>query len=159
LSTQQMMLGQCFLDLLPMTACSSVSVPASAAADGVGRLARNLDFATMGVADRHSIVLIYRPDGRHAFAAVSWPGMLGVLSGMNEHGLVLVNMEVSRGRRLPLAMPYTMLYRTLLEQCATVDEAISLLERTPRQTPNNIMLMDAAGARAVVEIRPEAIVV
>ena len=41
---------------------------------------------------------------------------------------------------------------------ASVDEAIALLEKTPRQTPNNLMLMDAKGARAVVEITPEKIV-
>jgi predicted choloylglycine hydrolase len=56
-------------------------------------------------------------------------------------------------------MPYTMLYRTVLEQCRTVDEAIDLLNRTPRQTANNIMLMDAAGNRAVCELSPEKVVV
>ena len=53
--------------------------------------------------------------------------MIGVLSGMNEHGLTLANMEVDRPRRLPVAMPYTLLYRTVLERCRTVDEAIALL--------------------------------
>ncbi|HZK80747.1 MAG TPA: carcinine hydrolase/isopenicillin-N N-acyltransferase family protein, partial [Humisphaera sp.] len=59
----------------------------------------------------------------------------------------------------PTAMPYTLLYRTILERCKTVDEAIDLLEKTPRQTPNNLMLMDAAGNRAVVEIKPSSITV
>jgi isopenicillin-N N-acyltransferase like protein len=54
-------------------------------------------------------------------------------------------------------MPYSLLYRTILEDCATVDEAISLLQRTPRQTSNNLMLMDAAGNRAVAEITPEGV--
>ncbi len=153
-------LGQCFLDLTPMEACSTITLPASAAPDHVARFGRNLDFPSLNVADKHTVVFIYRPaDGRYGFASVGWPGMIGVLSGMNEHGLTLANMEVTRSARLPVAMPYTLLYRTVLEKCKTVDEAIELLGKTPRQTPNNLMLMDAAGNRAVVEIRPDAITV
>jgi hypothetical protein len=85
--------------------------------------------------------------------------MIGVLSGMNEHGLTLANMEVTRAPRLPGAMPYTLLYRTVLERCKTVNEAIDLIEHTPRQTANNLMLMDASGDRAVVEITPQSVVV
>jgi hypothetical protein len=156
---RQMMLAQCFLDLSPMTACSTITLPASASPDGVARFGRNLDFPSFGIADKASVVLIYRPEGRYAFASIAWPGMVGVLTGMNEHGLTLANMEVRRIPRAPTAMPYTLLYRSVLEQCRTVDEAIEFLRNTPRQTANNLMVMDASGARAVVEITPEKVVV
>ena len=159
LDEREMMLAQCFLDLSPMTACSTITLPAEASPDHVARFGRNLDFASMNVADKQTVIMIYRPAGRYQFAAVSWPGLIGVLSGMNEYGLTLANMEVDRSAGLPVAMPYTLLYRTVLERCRTVNEAIHLLETTPRQTANNLMLMDAAGDRAVVEITPEAIVV
>lgn len=154
---RQMLLAHCFLDLSPMTACSTVTLPAIASPDGVARFGRNLDFPSFDVADKLSVVQIYRPAGKNAFMSVGWPGMAGVLSGMNEHGLTLANMEVTRGRRMPTAMPYILLYRTVLERCRTVDEAIELLGATPRQTANNLMLMDAGGDRAVVEITPKAI--
>lgn len=157
IDSREAMLGQCFLDLTPMTACSTLALPASAAPDHVARFGRNLDFPSLNVADKYSTVFICRPRDRYAFAAVGWPGLVGVLSGMNEHGLALANMEVTRGARLPTAMPYTLLYRTILEECRTVDEAIALLKKTPRQTANNLMLMDACGARAVAEIRPEGV--
>jgi isopenicillin-N N-acyltransferase-like protein len=157
---RQMLLAQCFLDLSAMTACSTVALPPEASPDGVARFGRNLDFPSFDIADKATVVLVFKPqDGRYAFAAVGWPGMCGVLSGMNEHGLTLANMEVTRSRRLPTAMPYVLLYRTLLERCRTVDEAVALLEKTPRQSANNLMLMDAAGNRAVAEITPEAVVV
>jgi isopenicillin-N N-acyltransferase-like protein len=153
---RQMLLAQCFLDLSPMTACSTVTLPASASPDGVARFGRNLDFPSFDIADEHTVVQIFRPaDGRHAFMTVGWPGMAGVLSGMNEHGLTVANMEVTRGVRLPAAMPYVLLYRTVLERCRTTEEAIALLRKTPRQSPNNLMIMDAAGDRAVVELTPE----
>ncbi len=163
---RQMMLAQCFLDLAPMTACSTIALPAAASPDGVARFGRNLDFPSFNVADKQTVVLVYHPsrDGdpsshHYQFAAIGWPGLVGVLSGMNEHGLALANMEVSRGPRLPSAMPCTMLYRSVLEQCRTVDEAIEFLRQSARQTANNVMLMDAAGARAVAEITPQKVVV
>jgi hypothetical protein len=154
---REAVLAQCFLDLLPMSACSTITLPASAAPDGVARFGRNLEFPSLDVADKYSTVFFYRPDGRYQFVSIGWPGMIGLLSGMNEHGLALANMEVTRVPRFPGAMPYTMLYRTVLERCKTVDEAIELLQNTARQTPNNLMLMDASGDRAVVEITPDAV--
>ena len=151
------MLAQCFLDLSPMSACSTITLPASAAPDHVARFGRNLDFDSLNIADRYTRLFIVHPDSRYAFAAVGWPGMIGVLSGMNEHGLTLANMEVTRSPRFPQAMPYTLLYRTVLEQCRTVDEAVNLLCKTPIQTANNLMLMDAQGNRAVVELTPTAV--
>ncbi len=159
LDERQVMLGQCFLDLSEMTACSTITLPASASPDHVARFGRNLDFPSFDVADKSTVLMIVHPNDHYAFASIAWPGMMGVLSGMNEHGLTLANMEVDRGRRMPTAMPYTLLYRTVLERCKTVDEAITLLQSTPRQTANNLMLMDAAGGRAVVEITPESVTV
>jgi hypothetical protein len=153
-------LAQCFLDLLPSTGCSTITLPASASPDGIARFGRNLDFPSLNIADKHSVLFIYHPDdGRYQFAAVGWPGMIGVLSGVNEYGLCLSNMEVDRPARAPSAMPYTLLYRTILERCRNVDEAIQLLRDTPRQTANNLMLMDADGNRAVVEIQPDSVTV
>ncbi|MFM9059421.1 MAG: C45 family autoproteolytic acyltransferase/hydrolase [Planctomycetaceae bacterium] len=159
LDAARALLANSFLDLLPSVGCSTVALPAAAAPDGVARFGRNLDFPALGVADGQSLVVVVKPAGRHAFAAVTWPGLVGVLSGINEHGLALANMEVSRPPRVPAAMPYALLYRTVLEECRTVDEALALLDREPRQTANNLMLMDASGARALVEITPEATVV
>jgi len=157
LDPAEVMLGQCFPDLNPDSACSTVALPASASADGIARFGRNLDYTTFGVLERHSLLLVFHPTGRYAFASVSAPGLVGVLSGMNEHGLCVAAMEVHRPFRSPDAMPFMLLYRTLLENCRTVAEAIALLEKTPRQSANNLMLMDASGDRAVAEITPSKV--
>ena len=156
---RETVLAQCFLDLSPMEACSTITFPASASPDHVARFGRNLEFTSLGVADKYSTVFVYHPKDRYQFVSIGWPGLIGVLSGMNEHGLALANMEVTRGPRIPSAMPYTLLYRTVLEHCKTVNEAIDLIEHTRRQTANNLMVMDASGDRAVIEITPLAVTV
>ena len=154
------MLDNTFLDLMPTVACSTITLPADAAPDKVARFARNLDFDSFDIADKNSVVLVYHPTGSFSFITIGWPGMIGAVSGMNEFGLTLANMEVPRGMGLvPKAMPYALLYRCVLEHCKTVDQAIKFLADTPRQTANNLMLMDAAGNRAVVEISPDKITV
>lgn len=156
----QMLLSNCFLDVGGMVTCSTLTLPALQSSDGVARFARNLDFPSFNIADKHSVVFVVKPsDGRHGFVHVGWPGLIGVLTGMNEHGLTIASMEVTRDRRPPTAMPYTLLYRTILERCRTVDEALALLETTPKQTANNLMIMDAAGQRALAEIYPDRVFV
>src|SRR6266568_4006901 len=124
----QVMLGNCFLDLSPMAACSTITLSAKAAPDGIARFGRNLDFPGFGIADKATVVLVFHPKDRYQFAAVTWPGLIGVLSGMNEHGLSLASMEVDRPMGLPRAMPYVLLYRTILERCKTVAEAVDFLQ-------------------------------
>jgi predicted choloylglycine hydrolase len=152
-------LAQCFLDLTSVEACSTITLGPEAAPDHIARFGRNLDFPSLNVIDKYTTVLIYHPTGKYQFASIGWPGMIGVLSGMNEWGLTISNMEVDRTARPPVAMPYTLLYRAVLENCRTVDEAIAFLQNTPRQSANNLMLMDAAGNRAVAEITPDGVTV
>ena len=155
---RETMLGQCFLDITQMSACSTITLPATASPDHVARFGRNLDFQSLNIADKYTTVFVVHPDdGRYTYAAIGWPGMIGVLSGMNQYGLCLANMEVPRGIRLPTAMPYTLLYRTVLERCRTVQQAIALLQKTPVQSANNLMLMDASGTRAVAELTPTGV--
>ncbi len=155
----EIMLCQCFLDLSAVAACSTITLSPDAAPDHIARFGRNLDFPSLGIADRYTTLFIYHPSGGIQFAVVGWPGMIGAVSGMNELGLTIASMEVPRDSRPPSAMPYSLLYRTILERCRTVDDAINLLQSTPRQSANNLMLMDAAGRRAVAEITPEKVTV
>src|SRR5258708_9475899 len=46
---REAVLAQCFLDLSPMSACSTITLPASAAPDHIARFGRNLDFLSLHV--------------------------------------------------------------------------------------------------------------
>jgi isopenicillin-N N-acyltransferase like protein len=159
LPQDEMLLGNVFLDLVPIAMCSTITVSPQASQDNLPRMGRNLDFPGLGVAEKQSVVVFYKPKGRNAFASVTWPGLLGVLSGMNEHGLCVANMEVPRRLHPASGVPCMYLYRLLLERCKTVDEAIDLLKQSQRNTANNLMLIDAQGTRAVAEIRPDDVAV
>ncbi len=146
-------------DLYRSFACSSLVVLPEKSDDGKMRFGRNLDFFSVGVLDRLSIVKVYVPDdGRLRFASIGFPGLVGCLSGMNEAGLALAVHEVhlaSDGSPFVAreAMPYTMMLREVLENCRSVDEAVEWMRAAQRSTRLNIVLADAQKA-VVVEFTP-----
>jgi isopenicillin-N N-acyltransferase-like protein len=144
-----------FLDAIRVVNCSTFVLEPPATKNDTVIFGRNLDFPDRGVAHKHSMVMVYRPDGKYAFASVTWPGMAGVLSGMNEHGLCLAVMNVYNKKDTVKGVPYVLLFRRVLENCRTFDEAKKLLEKTDRTCGNNLMVVDASGKCGVFELDHE----
>jgi predicted choloylglycine hydrolase len=124
---------------------------------------RNLDYPTLGKLHQYSLVTIYRPKGKKAFASIGFPGLIGCLSGINEEGLALAVHEVRLSRdnspRLNTkGIPYTMCFRRVLEECRNVSEAEKLLRSLPRTTILNLAVCDRQGG-AVFEITSKNLVV
>ena len=143
-------------------ACSSLMVEPAKSRTGGVLFGRNLDFYTLGVLDRYGLVTVYRPQGKHAFATVGFPGLIGCLSGMNDAGLAMAVHEVhftADGAPMlnPKAMPYTLCLRRILEECTTIDEAEKLLRDSERSTIISLAICDRAGA-GVLEITPKNVV-
>jgi isopenicillin-N N-acyltransferase like protein len=118
--------GNVMMDVYRGMGCSSLLVEPSRSATGGPLFGRNLDFFSQGYLHNYTLVTIYRPRDKHAFASVGFAGLFGCLSGMNDAGLALAIHEVlvaRDGSRLfnPEGVPYTFAFRRVLEECATVD--------------------------------------
>ncbi len=142
--------------------CSSLMVSAEKSATHAPLFGRNLDFYTLGILDKYGLVTVHRPRGKHAFASVGIPGVLGCLSGINDAGLALAVHEVYRAADgspafNPKGMPYTFCFRRMLEECTTVEEAEKLLRATERSTMLNLAVCDRRGG-AVLEMTPKSVV-
>ncbi|MFO0876011.1 MAG: C45 family peptidase [Gemmataceae bacterium] len=153
-----MVLGNTLFDIKKLFACSAVLVEAERSATEGPLLGRNLDYPSEGYAHEYSLVTVYRPEGKLGFVSVGFPGLVGVLSGMNEAGLTLAILEVFQAplfvRRLNLAgTPYAVCFRKILEECRTIDEARHLLSRLRRTTYFNVALADR-GRVAAFEVTP-----
>jgi isopenicillin-N N-acyltransferase like protein len=141
--------------------CSAMIVEPGRSATGRPLFGRNLDYPTLGYVQEYSLVTVYRQPGKHAFAAVGFPGLVGVLSGMNDAGLSLAVLEVYAPKEKPAfdpeGLPYAVCYRRLLEECTTVDEAEKLLKSLKRATTSNLAVCDRNGG-AVFEVTPTKVV-
>jgi predicted choloylglycine hydrolase len=154
--------GNTFFDLKKFIACSALMVEKERSTTGGPLLGRNLDYPSLDYIDQYSLVTVYRPAGKHAFAAVGFPGLVGCLSGMNDAGLCLAVLEVFAVHADETAfnaegIPYALCYRKILEECTTIAEAKKLLEGLPRTTMTNLALADRNGV-AVFEVSPKRVV-
>ncbi len=150
--------GNTLFDLKKVFACSSVLLEPGRSSTSGPLLGRNLDYPSLGYIQDYSLVTVYRPRGKKAFATVGFPGLIGCISGMNEDGLCLAIHEVfdvKEGEKGfdPTGLPYALCHRRMLEECSTIAEARKLLESLPRTTTLNLAVADRKGV-AVFEVTP-----
>jgi len=141
--------------------CSSLIVEADRSTTGGPLFGRNLDFHSLGLLEKYSLVTVHRPKGKHAFAAIGFPGLFGCLSGMNDAGLALAVHEVflSKDRSPmfnPKGTPYALCFRRILEECTTVEEAEKLLRSCERTTKLSLVVCDRHEG-AVLEMTPNTV--
>jgi isopenicillin-N N-acyltransferase-like protein len=112
---------------------STFLVEPKRSATGEMLFGRNVDLDGFGCLDRLSLVTVCRPEGRHAYASVGFPGFLGVFSGMNDAGLAVAALRAydaadDSPKFNPLGTPLYLTFRQILEECRTVEEAEQLLK-------------------------------
>lgn len=80
---------------------------------------------------RHPILHIARPEGALAYASLGWPGLVGVLSGVNAEsiGVFLHYAKTSDVRLTREAQPSALIAQEILENAHSLDEAVSILKK------------------------------
>jgi hypothetical protein len=122
------------------TMCSAAAHPAS------GRVARNMDFFPPGPLGQATVLQIVREPGRLDYAAVGWPGMVGVISGINRAGLSACILLNWKGAEPPAGEPLALRVRAILQDCATVAEGEAAMRAAPVGSRHYVLLMDARDA-------------
>ena len=140
-----------FLDFYSRVLCSCITVARGASSNGRFMMGRNLDFPSMGVAQRYTLLKAIDPEDYYSHVHLTWPGLTGVLTGMNEHGLTIALSEVDGAEPFGLGLPYTLMQRRILEECRTVDETEQLMRSVSRTRSNNLMVADESGEAVVFE--------
>jgi hypothetical protein len=138
-------------ELKSALACSCIATGPKRSPDGKVRLARNLDWPAGDLLAGLELVMVEQGPGIKRFASFGWPGMIGVVSGMNEAGLSIADLMAYPGGRLRIrhGMPVMFVLRTLLERTSSVKQALAALKGFPRTMPQNYALADAREAVAL----------
>ena len=159
LEFKQVLLAQAFLDIKKIVQCSTVALSGHASAEGEPMLGRNLDFPSLGIAHRHSIIVVWHPTKGQTTVSVGWPLLLGTFSGMNEAGVSLAMMEVYTSDSSIAGMPYAFQYRRALEVSKSTADVVSFIQKGTHTASNNLMVLDSLGKSALLEITAKQIAV
>jgi len=158
----KIVVGNTLFDIKKIVLCSALMIEGDRSATSGPLLGRNLDYPSLGYVHEYSLVTVFRPRGKHAFVSLGFPGLIGSLSGMNDAGLTVAVLEVmasrsGEGRFDPKGIPYALCFRTLLEECTTIEEAKKKLEKLPRTTLLNMVVADRNKV-GTFEITPKSVV-
>jgi len=147
-------------DLSSGLGCSTVIVEKERSKTGAPLFGRNFDWMpTKGITE-HTMIVVYKGEGKRAFAAVTVTPIQGVVSGMNDAGLCVTINEISLKKSKDKApfnwkgTPLLLSFRRVLEECSTVAEAEKLLRSLERTTSCCLTVCDANGG-VVFEITPK----
>jgi hypothetical protein len=125
-----------FDDLLYVHGCSSLGLEQGpASVEWVH--ARNLDYILHQLA-RQKLILVYDTPG-HRYLTVGFPGYIGVLTGFNDRGISL-SAHTSISSESAVGVPSGFLYRRIMEEAGTLEQAAGILRAGPRTIGNNILL-------------------
>ncbi len=151
-------------DLSSGLGCSTIVVEPGRSTAGGPLFGRLLDWLPSKGLPEHTLVAVYHPTGKKAFATVTICPITGCISGMNEDGLTVTLNEIhlKQSKDKPAfnwkGTPTLSLYRRVLEECGTVAEAEALLRKAERVTTSCMTVCDTT-AGAVFEISPRTIAV
>ena len=139
----------------PLLACTAFVASGPATASGHTIVGRNFDFDVDPWFDDDKVVEIVAADGRIPFVSVAWPGMTGVVTGMNAEG-IWVNVNGGRAGELDSGgVPVVFTTRSVLEGARSIDDAIAIIGRDAPMASHILLLADGkTGESAVVERAP-----
>ncbi len=141
---------------LALVGCSSFAAWGDKTQDGKLIIGRNFDFYAGDEFAEEKIIAFVNPDEGHSFMSVTWGGMIGVVSGMNNQGIT-VTMNAGKSK-FPLVAktPISLVTREILQYASTIDEAIAIAKKRQVFVSESILVGSAKDKKAtIIEVSPK----
>lgn len=148
-------IGHAMQDLM-LVGCSSIVLWDDLSDDGRLLIGRNFDFYINDAFAENKIVEFISPEKGYRYASVTWPGMVGVVSGMNEKGLT-VTLNAGRSS-IPLKgkTPVSIVARYILQYAQNLEEAQQLAQKFSVFVSESLLIGSSQDNKAVIlEMSPK----
>lgn len=140
-----------------LVGCSSFSTWNEKSMDSILITGRNFDFYFGDDFAKNKIIEFVAPDSGYRFAFITWGGMIGVVSGMNEKGLtVTINAGTTEISSKP-GTPVSLVAREILQYAQNISEAIQIASSHRVFVSESFLVSSASDNQAVIiEKKPDS---
>ena len=149
-------------DLEKIGGCSTMIVESERSKTKSPLFGRILDWPPHEELPEFTLVTVFKSPKKHACATVTFPVVMGAISGMNDAGVSLAINEIFASKDASpksdlKGVPMLMLFRKLLEDCASVSEVEKILKESRRTTYFCLTVCDKDGG-CVFEVTPKNVI-
>lgn len=146
------------LQNMSLVGCTSFATWGDRSEDSTLIVGRNFDFYVGDDFARDKIVAFYAPQEGHKFMMLTFGGMTGVLSGMNDQGLTVTINAAKSDIPSSAATPVSLVAREILQYAATIEEAYAIAGKRKMFVAESFLIGSARDGRAaLIEKTPDAI--
>lgn len=144
------------LQNMNLVACTAFSGWDSRSEDSSLIIGRNFDFYVGDEFAEDKIIMFCNPEKGHKFMIVTWGGMIGATSGMNDQGLTVTLNAAKSEIPFGAATPVSLVAREILQYASTIEEASKIAEKRKMFVSESLFIGSAKdGKTATIEKSPE----
>lgn len=148
------------LDGSPLIGCTAFAAWGNKSVDDHLIVGRNFDFEGGPIFDRQKAVISFHAPDRNAVVSVAWPGMMGVVTGVNSKRLFVSINAARTGDPLQPGIPMAFLVRKILEEADSIKDALEVIKRHEVMVAEALLIADGKVPEAVVvELSPSQMIV
>lgn len=141
---------------LHLVECTAFGVRDDKSVDSSLLIGRNFDFYVGDEFAKNKIVLFVNPDKGYSFASITWAGMIGVVSGLNDQGLSITLNSAKSQIPLFAKTPVSIIAREILQYASNINEAYDIARRHPSFVAESFFISSAKDHNfAVIEKSPD----